>query len=465
MTQAQNVAIESSQINSSGVLLTTGGGTGLSTVGTNGQVLTSNGTTLSWATPAASTTFQTSLSGLTPSTATSGTVTLAGTLGVASGGTGLTTLTAGYIPYGNGTSAFSSSSTLFFDGYSLGLGLTPSAWPTSYHAFEFGSNSTATGGLFSNGTNDTWFVSNAYFNGTNWVYKATGTATGYEQVSGRHIWSNAASGTAAATFSFTERMRLDSSGNLGIGTSSPAAKLDVTGGVITRAGPGSIAVAWFGDIATANWLTSQGGYNLTFFNDTSSGNLGTGTVSANSTTFYPKAAFGKAGNLNLAGAIYNVNARPMLNQTGGILQVVGFSTATTTSTSSGSYVSTTLSASITPSSTSSQIIVMAYCPYYVTNGGSTYYETYGVMGVFRNSTNLEEEQVGWSLSGNGQTKDVQGAWTPVIVDSPSTTSSVNYNVQIKTGSSNFSISLRNTSLYAGSPTNNNPRLLLMEVAG
>ena len=55
MTQAQNVAIESSQINSSGVLLTTGGGTGLSTVGTNGQVLTSNGTTLSWVTPTAQT--------------------------------------------------------------------------------------------------------------------------------------------------------------------------------------------------------------------------------------------------------------------------------------------------------------------------------------------------------------------------------------------------------------------------
>jgi hypothetical protein len=51
--------------------------------------------------------FQTSLSGLTPSTATTGVVTLAGTLGVASGGTGLTTLTAGSLPYGAGTSAFS----------------------------------------------------------------------------------------------------------------------------------------------------------------------------------------------------------------------------------------------------------------------------------------------------------------------------------------------------------------------
>jgi Repeat of unknown function (DUF5907) len=38
-----------------------------------------------------------------------------GTLPVANGGTGLTSLTAGYIPYGNGTSAFSSSSNLTWD--------------------------------------------------------------------------------------------------------------------------------------------------------------------------------------------------------------------------------------------------------------------------------------------------------------------------------------------------------------
>jgi hypothetical protein len=47
------------------------GGTGLSTVGTNGQVLTSNGTTLSWQTPSASS--------------------LTGTLAIANGGTGATT--------------------------------------------------------------------------------------------------------------------------------------------------------------------------------------------------------------------------------------------------------------------------------------------------------------------------------------------------------------------------------------
>jgi len=62
------------------------------------------------------TTFSAGTTGFTPNTATSGAVTLAGTLVVGNGGTGLTSLTAGYIPYGNGTSALSSSSTLTYSG-------------------------------------------------------------------------------------------------------------------------------------------------------------------------------------------------------------------------------------------------------------------------------------------------------------------------------------------------------------
>lgn len=51
------------------------------------------------------TTFSAGSTGLTPSTGTSGAVTLAGTLGIANGGTGLTTLTANNVILGNGTSA------------------------------------------------------------------------------------------------------------------------------------------------------------------------------------------------------------------------------------------------------------------------------------------------------------------------------------------------------------------------
>jgi len=56
------------------------------------------------------TSFSTGTTGLTPSTSTSGAVTLAGTLAVSNGGTGATTLT-GYV-YGNGTGAFTASTTI-----------------------------------------------------------------------------------------------------------------------------------------------------------------------------------------------------------------------------------------------------------------------------------------------------------------------------------------------------------------
>lgn len=77
-------------------------------IGSTGQVLTVSGGVPTWSTPSTDvTTFQTSLSGLTPSTATSGAVTLAGTLGATSGGTGLTSYTTGDIIYSSATDTLS----------------------------------------------------------------------------------------------------------------------------------------------------------------------------------------------------------------------------------------------------------------------------------------------------------------------------------------------------------------------
>lgn len=61
--------------------------------------------------------------GLTPATATTGAVTVAGTLVVGNGGTGLATLTAGRIPFGAGTSAFGNSANLFWDSANNRLGV------------------------------------------------------------------------------------------------------------------------------------------------------------------------------------------------------------------------------------------------------------------------------------------------------------------------------------------------------
>jgi hypothetical protein len=88
------------------------GTTAYLTNGTTGQVLTANtGGAPTWgAIPLSVTSFQTSLSGLTPSTATTGVVTLAGTLGALSGGTGLTSAgTAGNILTSTGSAWISAA--------------------------------------------------------------------------------------------------------------------------------------------------------------------------------------------------------------------------------------------------------------------------------------------------------------------------------------------------------------------
>ena len=74
-------------------------------IGTNGYVLTSNGTTATWAASTGGvTSFSAGTTGLTPSSATTGAITLAGTLAIANGGTnGSATPTAGAVAYGTGT--------------------------------------------------------------------------------------------------------------------------------------------------------------------------------------------------------------------------------------------------------------------------------------------------------------------------------------------------------------------------
>jgi len=124
---------------------------------------------------------------------------------------------------GNPQTAGTTAMTLNTSG-NLGIGVTPSAWSgISGAAFEIKGNAYqySTTGVMSIGAN-------AYFNGTNWIYKTTQAATRYEQVNGQHQWSYAASGTAGNAISFTQAMTLDTSGNLGLGvtpgTWSAAAK-------------------------------------------------------------------------------------------------------------------------------------------------------------------------------------------------------------------------------------------------
>ena len=147
-----------------------------------------------------------------------------GTLPVANGGTGLTSLTAGYIPYGNGTGAFSSSSNFTYNG-TLYINNTASA------AVIFDGSS----GLF------TRYRNNGANNGI------IGTAN--QLISGASVSDFAVSTEQANNLIFgvnnSERMRLDAAGNLGLGTSSPSTYVN---------GFNSTLVVGSG----ANFLTLQG---------------------------------------------------------------------------------------------------------------------------------------------------------------------------------------------------------------
>lgn len=120
-------------------------------------------------------------------------------------------------------------SDIYYNTGNVGIGVTPSAWSGGFKAMQVGSTVALWGA--SSGAGSLFLSANTYFDGTNFRYLNTANATFYAQSStGNHAWNVAASGTAGNTISFTQAMTLDASGNLGIGTSSPAAKLHVEGG-------------------------------------------------------------------------------------------------------------------------------------------------------------------------------------------------------------------------------------------
>jgi hypothetical protein len=106
----------------------------------------------------------------------------------------------------------------------LGLGVTPSAW-SSYKAFDISSV-----GSVASVSGQMSVFNNAYWNGTNHIYKTTNYATYYNQNAGTHAWYNAPSGTAGNAISFTQAMTLDASGNLLVGgTATALGKVSVQG--------------------------------------------------------------------------------------------------------------------------------------------------------------------------------------------------------------------------------------------
>jgi hypothetical protein len=115
---------------------------------------------------------------------------------------------------------------------------------------------------------------------------------------------------------------------------------------------------------------------------------------------------------------------------GSVLQVVNATYSTETETSSGSFVDTGLTVSITPSSATSKILVIANM-----NGvGKNSNNTTVRLALIRNSTSIGTT---YDSGYNGSTSsNYIGSADLVVLDSPATTSSTTYKVQFLSASAN-----------------------------
>jgi hypothetical protein len=154
----------------------------------------------------------------------------------------------------------------------LGLGVTPSAFYSTYRVLEG-----ASGALYfrTDTVNDSGFMANSYRD-TSAVYrfKQNGAATYYSQGAGTHqFFTSTSSGTAGGVITFTQAMTLDASGNFVIGDTTAGARLSVvkaiTGGNIGTSfqqelvnNNGAVIGDWTGTVY--RWITGNANTNQAY---------------------------------------------------------------------------------------------------------------------------------------------------------------------------------------------------------
>jgi hypothetical protein len=154
----------------------------------------------------------------------------------------------------------------------VGVGITPNAWaPSGTRAVQV-----LRGSLWHDSVGFLSITNNAFYDGANWKYIANQFASQYAQVNSTHQWFTAPEGTAGNNVTFTERARIDSSGNLLVGKTAIGT---TTTGIEARADGFLTATRSGQEVMLVNRLASDG--TLVSFQQA---NITEGSISVSGTT-------------------------------------------------------------------------------------------------------------------------------------------------------------------------------------
>ena len=151
---------------------------------------------------------------------------------------------------------------------------------------------------------------------------------------------------------------------------------------------------------------------------------------------------------------------------GSVLQVVQVTTTTQITININTYTDTNLTASITPTSATSKVLVLIMQPYRVYNQTSSTNAGGGIQ-LVRNSTAILTPIADsggpyqtWFSSSNITAPNCRSVWNCSYLDSPATTSSTTYKTQARRYDSNSAMQFQE----ADAVSNNTSVIILMEIA-
>ena len=133
---------------------------------------------------------------------------------------------------------------VYLNAGNVGIGATPKAYHSDYKAIDINNSASVMGYT---GNNGAWLMENLYY-GTdnNWKHKNSDFSALVGMYDGVFNFYNTASGTAGATATLQRRLKIDQSGNVGIGQDAPATTLHIGDGAshyvrIENAGSGDVS--------------------------------------------------------------------------------------------------------------------------------------------------------------------------------------------------------------------------------